>query len=84
MIEAAIHIIIIYTNHSITITIIKQINLNITSIEKLNLRLIHISKYLQRFRLNIRYKLEKSNMILDALSKLINREYRFEKKEFIE
>ena len=81
MIEITIHIIIIYTDHSIAVTIVKQTSFNITSIEKLNLRLIRASKYLQRFRLNVRYKSEKANIVFDALSRLVSREYRFEKED---
>lgn len=76
MIEAAVHTIIIYTDHSTTMSIVRQTSLNTMSTEKLNLRLIRASEYLQRFRLDVRYKPEKSNIVSNALSRLASREYR--------
>lgn len=76
MIEAAVHTTIIYTDHSAAVSIVRQTSLNTTSTEKLNLRLIRASKYLQRFRLDVRYKPGKSNIVPDALSRLASREYR--------
>ena len=55
----------------------RQNNLNITLIEKFNLKLIRISEYFQRFRLDIRYRKDKFNIILNILSRLsIINEYR--------
>ena len=51
---------------------------------KLNLRLIRTLEYLQRFRLNVRYKLGKVNIILDALLRLVSREYRTETNESLD
>ncbi len=76
MIEAAVHTTIIYTDHSAAVSIVRQTSLNTTSTEKLNLRLIRASEYLQRFRLDVRYKPGKSNIVPDALSRLASREYR--------
>lgn len=76
MVEAAKLTTIIYTDHSAAVSIVRQTSLNTTSVEKLNLRLIRASVYLRRFRLDIRYKPEKSNIIPDALSRLASREYR--------
>jgi len=50
-------------------------------VEKLNLRLIRASEYLQRFRLDVRYKPGKTNIIPDALPRLARREYRNESDE---
>lgn len=75
MIEAAQLTTIIYTDHSAAVAIVRQTSLNTTSVEKLNLRLIRASEYLQRFRLDIRYKPGKSNIVPDALSRLASREY---------
>ena len=51
---------------------------------KLNLRLIRASEYLQRFRLNVRYKPGKANIIPDALLRLASREYRAETNESLD
>ena len=67
---------IVYTDHSATVAIVKQISLNTVSTEKLNLRLIRASEYLQRFRLDVRYKPGKVNIIPDALSHLASQECR--------
>ena len=39
---------------------------------KLNLRLIRVSQYLFNFKLLIRYKINKINVVLNALSRLKN------------
>ena len=75
LIETSVGVIIIYTDHSTAVQLVRQINLNITSIEKLNLRLIRASEYLQRFRIEIRHKSNKMNIVSDALSRLANRDY---------
>ena len=74
LIEASAHPTVIYTDYSAIIPIVKQTSLNTTSTEKLNLRLVRASEYLQRFRLDIRHKSGKSNIVPDALSRLANRE----------
>ena len=61
-----------------------QNNSNITFIEKFNFYLIRIFEYLKRFRIEIKYKSNKINIILNVLLKLINRIlYRFEKNFLI-
>ena len=57
--------------------------MNITSTAKLNLRLIRASKYLQRFRIELRYKPDKVNIVSDALSRLASRASDRSKSEFI-
>lgn len=74
MIEASAHTTIIYTDHSAAVAIVRQTSLNTTSTEKLNLRLIRASEYLQRFRLDVRYKPGKINIIPDTLSRLASHE----------
>ena len=85
LIEAVIasRVIIVYTNHVATVDIVRQSSINTTSTKKLNLRLIRASKYLQRFRLEIRHKPDKTNVIPDALSRLASRSYRAETNKFI-
>ena len=52
--------------------------MNTTSVKKLNLQLICASEYLQQFHLNIHYKLSKTNIILDTLSRLASHDYQSE------
>jgi hypothetical protein len=61
---------IIFTNHSILISIIKQIILNTINIDKLNLRLVRISQYLFALSIDIKVKLEKFHIISNALFRL--------------
>ena len=68
LIETTEHFIVVYIDHSVTIAIAQQSNLNTIFVIKLNLRLIRSSKYLQRFKLNIRHIQNKINIILNALS----------------
>jgi hypothetical protein len=70
MIKAFKQSIIIWTNHSVTTIIIKQIKLSIINIDKLNLRLIIIVMYLSQFNLNIKHKSERDHIILNVLSRL--------------
>lgn len=67
---------IIYTDHSAAVSIVRQTSLNTVSTEKLNLRLVRASEYLQRFRLDVRYKPGKANVVPDALSRLASRDCR--------
>ena len=65
--------IIIYINHSTTVSIFRQITLITFSIDKLNFRLIRVSQYLLNFNIVIRHKSNKSNVIFDVLSKLFDK-----------
>ena len=73
LIEASVKVTIIYTDHSATLGIVRQSSLNTTSIEKLNLRLVRASEYLQRFRIEVRHKAGRNNIVPDALSRLASR-----------
>ena len=66
----------IYTDHVTIVGIVRQSSLNTISIEKFNLRLIRASKYLKCFRLEVRYKPNRTHVIPDALSQLASREAR--------
>ncbi len=61
--------IVIYTDYSTAIQIARQIIFFTSSTNKLNLKLIRASQYLFEFHLIIRYKTNKSNVVLDALFK---------------
>ena len=61
---------IVFTDYSVTTSIIKQIKLFTLSTDKLNLRLIQIFQYLLQFFLNVRYKSEHTYIVSDALFQL--------------
>ena len=46
---------IIYTDHVVNFSIVRQITFNFNNIDKLNLRLIRAFTYLSQFQLNVRY-----------------------------
>ena len=75
MIESAIKVTIIYTDHFITVNIVCQSSLSTISTEKINLHLIWVLEYLQCFCLNIHYKSDKFNVILDTLFRLAEWDY---------
>ena len=62
--------IILYTNHRAIIKIINQTKLSFTNIDKQNLKLMKTSMYLFQFRLKIRHRFEKFNIISNALNRL--------------
>ena len=80
MIEVSVHKTIIYTDHSTTVFIVRQTSLNTISVKKLNFRLMRASEYLQRFRLDIRYKFGKTNIIPNVLSRLVNKKFQSPKQ----
>jgi hypothetical protein len=70
MIKSSKHSIVIYIDHEIISVITAIIKLITSSTDRLNMKLIRVFMYLSQFRLNIRHRSEKSNVISDALSKL--------------
>ncbi len=60
-----------YTDHLTTIFIARQISLFFFNTDKLNLKLIQASQYLFTFELNIRYKFDNKNSILNAFFRLL-------------
>ena len=63
--------VVVYTNHSAAVLISRQTSLTTSSTNKLNLRLIRASQYLLMFDLSVRYKAGKTNIVLNALSRLL-------------
>ena len=63
--------IIIYTNHSAIINIMKQIKFAFINIDKLNLRLIKIFIFLSQFVFDVRHKLDKQYIVSNVLSRLL-------------
>ena len=60
---------IVYIDHSTTIDIVKHITLSSSTINKLNLRLVRASQYFSQFSLDIRHRVDKLNIVSDALSR---------------
>ena len=63
--------VVVYTDHLVAVLISKQTTLNTISTNKLNLRLIRASQYLSIFNLELRHKTDKSNVVPNALSRLL-------------
>ena len=80
MIKSFKHATIIYTNHGANPIITTKTKFSTTNIDKLNMKLIKISIYLSQFRLNVRHRSEKSNVISNALNRLFNKTSK--KKQF--
>jgi len=72
LIEATEQSTIMYINHTAAVEIEHQFSLNTTAVKKLNLRLVRASEYLQCFQLKVWYKSEKTNIISDALFRLLS------------
>ena len=64
---------IIHTDHATTTSIVRQIFLSSFNTDKLNLHLIWASQYLFQFNLNIHYKTDRTNTVLNALSRLLQK-----------
>ena len=63
-------LIVMYIDHSAIVSIFRQINFIISNTDKLNLRLMRAFQYLLMFDLFVRYKIDKTNIVSDALSRL--------------
>jgi hypothetical protein len=70
MIKFSQHSTIIYIDYDANSVITTTIKLNIISRNKLNMKLMRVFMYLSQFRLNIRHRSKKFNVISNALSRL--------------
>ena len=70
MIDAAKNTIIMFTDHATNSFIVDQIIRNSDNTNKLNLRLVRAFTYFSQFNLEVRYKIDKFNVVPDALSRL--------------
>ncbi len=61
---------IIYIDHDVNSVITTIIKLIIFSVDKLNMKLIKAFTYFSQFRLNVRYRSKKFNIVSNALSRL--------------
>ena len=64
------HSTIIYTDHETNFTIIIETKFSITNIHKLNIKFIKVFIYFFQFRIKMRHKFEKFNVVSNALNKL--------------
>lgn len=71
------HFTIIYTNHETNVAIMNQIKFNIINIDKLNMKLIRIFIHFVQFKIKIKHKFEKINIISKALNKLFTKTTNF-------
>ena len=79
MIETIKNIIVMFTNHAINISIVKQITMNSSNTNKLNLRLVRVSIYLSQFRLEVKYKSKKNHIVFDVLFRLTSKNEKIER-----
>jgi hypothetical protein len=70
LIEANDYPTIIYTDHVAVRHIAHSTSLRTSSPERANMRLIRASQYLSQFRLDVRYRPGKANVVVDALSRI--------------
>ena len=70
MIETVKHVIVIFTNHNVNTSIIKQTTFFSSNIDKLNFRLIRAFIYLFQFQLEVKYRLDKNYIVSNVLFRL--------------
>ena len=70
MVEATVLPAVIYTDYTPALQIAIQSSITTTSLIRMNTRHIRSSEYLSRFRLEIRYKPGRQNIVPDALLRL--------------
>ena len=73
LIQTADKRVIIFTDHSATTDIAKQVTLSSSSTDRLNLRLVRASQYVSQFDLDVRWRPGKQNVVPDALSRLLHK-----------
>ena len=86
MIETIKRTTVIFIDHFVSTSIVRQILLIFSNIDKLNLNLIKVFGYLSQFDLNVRYKFENISIVFDVLFKLStidNSSKAFRKKFFL-
>ena len=62
---------IIFIDHATNFSIVDQTIMNSDNIDKLNFRLMKASTYLSQFDLDVKYKIDKFNVVSNALSRLL-------------
>ena len=71
MIKAVTKTTVIFIDHFASTSIVRQITLSFENTDKLNLRLIRAFVYLFQFDLDVRYKFDKTDIVLDTLFRLL-------------
>lgn len=70
MIKSSILLTIIYTDNEVNTLIVATTKLSTININKLNMKFIRVSIYLSQFRLDIRHRSRKFNIVSNAISRL--------------
>jgi hypothetical protein len=70
IIKSSKHSTIIYIDHDVSSVITTIIKLSISSTNRFNMKLMRVFMYFSQFRLNIRHRSEKFNVVSNALSRL--------------
>ena len=70
MIESVKKITIIFTDHVVNVSIVKQTTLSSENIDKLNFRFVRAFAYFSQFNIDVKYKANKFNTMSDVLSRL--------------
>ena len=70
MIGSSKHFTIIYTNHEANFVIVVETKFSKININKLNMKFIKAFIYFSQFRIEMRHKFEKFNVVSNALNKL--------------
>ena len=79
MIETIKNTIVMFTDHAINTSIVKQITMNSSNTNKFNLRFVRVSTYLSQFRFEMKYKSKKNHIIFDALFRLTSKNEEIER-----
>lgn len=70
LMKSSKHPIVIYMDHGANAAIANQTKLSTTSIDRLNMKLVRASTYLSQFRVEVKHRPGKTNIMPDALSRL--------------
>ena len=73
--------VIIYTDHSVTVSIVKQTKLTTSNTDKFNFRFVRVSIYFFQFELDVKHKPGKLHVIPNALYRLAKNTFPFSTTE---
>ena len=62
---------IIFIDHATNFSIVNQTIMNSDNIDKLNFRFVKVFIYLSQFNLNVKYKIDKFNVVSNEFSRLL-------------
>ena len=72
IIENVKKITVVFTDHVTNVSIVKQTTLSSENIDKLNFKFVQVLAYFSQFNINVKYKADKINIVLNALSRLLS------------